>query len=156
MVPVRDPVSLKPYPGIVIGDMGEKIGLNGLDNGFVIFDHYRIPRQSLLDKNGGIDRHGKYVTPYKDPKKKMGASLANLSFGRMGIMNMTNQNLQMAIVIAVRYSAIRKQFGSKEPHGELAVMEYQTQQCRLFPYLAAAFLHHHFARSFQEDFLKFR
>ena len=86
----------------------------------------------------------------------MGASLANLSFGRMGIMNMTNQNLQLAITIAIRYSAVRKQFGVKEPHGELAVLEYQTQQCRLFPYLAAAYLHHHFARSFQEDFLNFR
>ncbi len=69
---------------------------------------------------------------------------------------LTNQNLQMAVTIAIRYSAVRKQFGAKEPHGEMAVIEYQTQQCRLFPYLAAAFLHHHFARSFQEDFLKFR
>ena len=156
MVPIRDPVSLKPFPGIVIGDMGEKIGLNGLDNGFIIFDHYRVSRHSLLNKNGGIDEHGEYVSPFKDPKKKIGASLANLSFGRMGIMNMTNQNLHLAITIAVRYSAVRKQFGGKEPHGELAVIEYQTQQCRLFPYLAAAFLHHHFARSFQDDFLNFR
>ena len=156
MVPIRDPVSLKPFPGIVIGDMGEKIGLNGLDNGFIIFDHYRVSRHSLLNKNGGIDERGEYVSPFKDPKKKIGASLANLSFGRMGIMNMTNQNLHLAITIAVRYSAVRKQFGGKEPHGELAVIEYQTQQCRLFPYLAAAFLHHHFARSFQDDFLNFR
>ena len=149
-------MSLKPFPGIVIGDMGEKIGLNGLDNGFIIFDHYRVSRHSLLNKNGGIDEQGEYVSPFKDPKKKIGASLANLSFGRMGIMNMTNQNLHLAITIAVRYSAVRKQFGGKEPHGELAVIEYQTQQCRLFPYLAAAFLHHHFARSFQDDFLNFR
>ena len=156
VVPIRDPINLKAFPGVVIGDMGEKIGLNGLDNGFVMFDHYRIPRDALLNKNGGINEEGKYVSPFKDAKKKMGASLANLSFGRMGIMNMTNQNLQLAITIAIRYSAVRKQFGAREPHGELAVLEYQTQQCRLLPYLAAAYLHHHFARSFQEDFLSFR
>ena len=155
-MPIRDPVNLKPFPGVVIGDMGEKIGLNGLDNGFIIFDRYRVSRNALLDKNGGINEYGQYVSPFKDAKKKMGASLANLSFGRMGIMNMTNQNLQLAITIAIRYSAVRKQFGAKEDHGELAVLEYQTQQCRLFPFLAAAFLHHHFARSFQEDFLSFR
>ena len=136
--------------------MGEKIGLNGLDNGFLMFDHYRVPRDTLLNKNGGVDHNSKYVTPFKDAKKQMGASLANLSMGRMGIMNMTNQNLQMAVVIAVRYSAVRKQFGANEPHGELAVIEYQTQQCRLFPYLAASFLHHHFARSFQANFIWFR
>ena len=59
VVPIRDPINLKAFPGVVIGDMGEKIGLNGLDNGFVMFDHYRIPRDALLNKNGGINEEGK-------------------------------------------------------------------------------------------------
>ena len=33
VVPIRDPVTLQPYPGITIGDMGEKIGLNSIANG---------------------------------------------------------------------------------------------------------------------------
>lgn len=33
VVPVRDPRTLLPYANIRVGDMGEKIGLNGIDNG---------------------------------------------------------------------------------------------------------------------------
>ena len=31
--PLRSPNNMKTYSGILIGDMGAKIGLNGLDNG---------------------------------------------------------------------------------------------------------------------------
>ncbi len=47
-----------------------------------------------------------------------------------------------------------RQFG---PPGEeeYPVLEYQTQQCRLMPYVAAAFVHSAFAYSFLDDFVAF-
>ena len=33
VVPIRDPINMSPYPGLLIGDMGKKLGLNGVANG---------------------------------------------------------------------------------------------------------------------------
>ena len=35
VVPIRNPETLLPYEGVILGDMGEKIGVNGADNGLV-------------------------------------------------------------------------------------------------------------------------
>jgi len=153
VVPIRDPVTLLPLPGVTIGDMGHKVGLNGLDNGWMMFDNYKVDREMLLNKTGDVSPEGEYTTPFKDPSKRFGASLGNLSGGRVGIINMANCNLHLAVVIAVRYSAVRRQFG--EINGqEQTVLEYQTQQRRLMPFLAACFVHHHFSMTFYEDFIR--
>ena len=34
--------------GVVIGDMGHKVGLNGLDNGWMRFNHYKIDRNNVI------------------------------------------------------------------------------------------------------------
>ena len=69
VVPIRNPVDMTPYPGVFVGDIGRKLGQNGLDNGFVSFDHYRIPRENLLNRTGDVTPDGRYVSPYQDPNK---------------------------------------------------------------------------------------
>lgn len=34
--------------GITIGDIGPKMGIPGIDNGFLIFNNYRIPRKNMF------------------------------------------------------------------------------------------------------------
>ncbi|XP_033748104.1 peroxisomal acyl-coenzyme A oxidase 3-like [Pecten maximus] len=155
IVPIRDPNTLLAYPGVIVGDMGEKLGHNGLDNGFMAFNDYHIPRELLLNRTGDVKPDGTYVTPYKDPSKRFGASLGALSGGRVGITGMATCNLKLCMPIAVRYSAVRKQFGP--PGGEeIPVLEYQLQQWRLIPYLAATYALEHFSDSFFMDFVGIR
>lgn len=153
VVQVRSTVDLSPMPGVTVGDLGQKLGQNGLDNGFVSFNQVRIPRVNLLNRTADVTPEGKYVTPYKDPNKRFGAALGALSSGRVGITSMAVTNLKACMPIAIRYSAVRRQFG---PPGkeEIPVLEYQMQQWRLIPKLAATYALAYFARAFFMNFIE--
>lgn len=50
LVPIRNQDNHRVMPGITVGDCGPKVGLDGIDNGFMLFDNVRIPYDNLLDK----------------------------------------------------------------------------------------------------------
>lgn len=57
------------YPtGIKIGEIGTKLGMNTTNNGYVGFDHVRIPRENMLMKNSQVLEDGTYV---KAPNSKL-------------------------------------------------------------------------------------
>lgn len=165
--PIRDPKTLIPFNGVKIGDMGPKIGLNGVDNGFLVFDNYRINRAYLMNRNADITPDGQYISKVGDKKKRMGATFGILSAGRVGIIGMSLLNMEKALVIAIRYACVRKQFGpdandsaneinrSTGQPKEWPIIEYQSHQWRLIPYLAAAYVHHHFYKCLFTDYIDF-
>ncbi|KAG8453452.1 hypothetical protein GDO86_000181 [Hymenochirus boettgeri] len=155
VVQIRDLNTLLPMPGVMVGDIGKKLGQNGLDNGFAMFHNVRIPQENLLNRTGDITSSGAYTSAYKDPKQRLGASLGTLSSGRVSIMSMAVVNLKLAISIAIRFSATRRQFGPNERE-EIPVLEYQLQQWRLLPYLAAVYALDHFSKSFFMNFIEFQ
>jgi len=55
VVPLRCRKTHNVLPGITIGDCGPKFGLNAVDNGFILFDKFRIPVNNLLDKVSGVN-----------------------------------------------------------------------------------------------------
>ncbi|XP_039308030.1 peroxisomal acyl-coenzyme A oxidase 3 isoform X2 [Solenopsis invicta] len=138
VVPIRDLKTHLPFPGVTIGDMGEKIGLNEVDNGFLIFNNYSVPRICLLNRNADVSEDGKYVPSIKDERKRYGSSLDGLTISRVSITTICAHYMTIAITIAIRYSAVRKQFGPTEDK-ELPVIEYQTQQWRIIPHLAETY-----------------
>lgn len=137
LVPIRSMDTHLPLPGITVGDTGEKLGQNGHENGFIGFDHVRIPRTFLLNRLGDVTPEGLYTAENVSPSKRFANLLQPLSAGRVGIVGLCNVNLHSAIVIAVRYSAARKQFGPGKD--ELPVWEYQLQRWRLLPFVAASY-----------------
>jgi acyl-CoA oxidase len=50
-----------PLPGVKVGDLGPKMGYNNVDNGWMMFDNFRIPRGSLLSRFGDVTSEGKFV-----------------------------------------------------------------------------------------------
>lgn len=55
----------KPFPGIVIGDIGPKSGggFGPTDNGFARFDRVRIPKEQMLSRFAQVTDDGEYKQP---------------------------------------------------------------------------------------------
>ncbi|CAH0406276.1 unnamed protein product [Chilo suppressalis] len=151
LVPVRHPATLEVYPGLIIGDMGEKIGVNGIDNGFIMFNHYRIPRENLLNRTADVTEDGVYESSFSDPSRILGAALENLSAGRVGIMQESCHSIASAVAIALRYAASRRQFGERDR--EIPLIEYELHQWRLFGYASAAIVFRLYVENFTNIYL---
>jgi len=135
LVQIRSLDNHMPLKGITVGDIGPKFGFNAVDNGFLKFDHIRIPRDQMLMRFAAVTPDGKFMKQ-GDPVLAYSSMLAT----RFGLVQSETQRLKRAVTIATRYSAVRRQFGGEHNNGaELQVIDYLTQQYRVFPQLANAY-----------------
>ncbi|GMJ11001.1 acyl-CoA oxidase 1 [Hibiscus trionum] len=138
IVQLRSLDDLSPLPGITVGDIGMKFGsgaYNSMDNGVMRFDHVRIPRDQMLMGISQVTRDGKYMQS-DVPRQLMYGPMV---YVRQKIVADASTALSRAVCIATRYSAVRRQFGSQNGGPETQVIDYKTQQNRLFPLLASAY-----------------
>tara|TARA_R110002096_G_scaffold361075_1_gene554065 strand:- start:3254 stop:5584 length:2331 start_codon:yes stop_codon:yes gene_type:complete len=139
-VPVRDGEG-RLRPGIHIEDCGHKMGLNGVDNGRIWFDNVRVPRQELLGRFASVAADGTYDSPIASPSRRFFTMLGTLVSGRVSVAAAAVTTSKVALTIAVRYGALRRQFG---PEGapETTILDYPAHQERLMPTVAATFAFH--------------
>jgi acyl-CoA oxidase len=140
ITPLRDAQG-NLYPGVRIEDDGEKIGLNGVDNGRIWFDHVRVPREALLNRYGDVSPEGVYSSPIENPNKRFFTMLGTLVQGRVCVGAAAMSASKNALTIAIRYGLRRRQFG---PGGqeEVPIIEYRSHQRRLLPALAKTYAMH--------------
>lgn len=136
IVQLRDLQTHQPMQGITIGDIGPKFSvlLNGNDNGFLMFDHVRIPLNQMLMGLAKLSPDGTF-TRAAHSKLMYGT----MSFVRAIIVLSSFWQLSKAVTIAIRYSAVRRQGHLKHGEPEAQVIDYKTQQYKLLPGLALAF-----------------
>lgn len=134
IVPIRDMDTHVPLPGIVVGDIGPKFGFNEVDNGFLKLENVRIPRENMLMKYAKVEPDGTYVKP---PSAKL--TYGTMVFIRSMIVGESARALSKACTIAIRYSAVRHQSEIRPGEPEPQILDYQTQQYKLFPLLATAY-----------------
>jgi acyl-CoA oxidase len=135
LVPIRDYQTHEFIPGVVCGDCGPKAGLDGIDNGFILFDHYRVSYDSLLDKHGHLTADGKYKSKIASKEKRFAAMLSGLCRGRLTIVKGSETLLRNAVTVAIRYGAVRRQFG-KSGQPETPILDYPLHRYRLSIHLA--------------------
>ncbi|WP_423928358.1 acyl-CoA dehydrogenase [Candidatus Palauibacter sp.] len=137
LVPIRDEDG-DALPGVTIEDCGEKLGLNGVDNGRLLFDRVRVPRENLLDRFASIDEAGAYRSLIASPARRFFTMLGTLVGGRVAVGSAALSASKVALTIAVRYGARRRQFG---PPGEAErpLLDYPSHQRRLLPRLATTY-----------------
>ncbi|XP_026758677.2 probable peroxisomal acyl-coenzyme A oxidase 1 [Galleria mellonella] len=126
IVQLRDEETHMPLKGIKIGEIGVKLGMNGTNNGFLGFDHVRIPREHMLMKNSKVLEDGTYVN---SPSSKL--AYGTMMFVRVVLVTDMCNYMAKAVTIAMRYSAVRRQSQPKPNEPEPQILDYLTQQHKL-------------------------
>jgi alkylation response protein AidB-like acyl-CoA dehydrogenase len=117
----------KDTPGMIVGDLEDKMGLCASDTADLIFDNCRVPAENIL----GAEGDGFKI------------SMRALDGGRIGIAAQSVGVAQAAFDAAVRYAKEREQFGQKISKFQglrwvIADMATEIEAARQFMFSAAA------------------
>ena len=137
VVQLRDMETHLPLEGIEVGDIGPKMGYNGVDNGFLRFDHVSVPREAMLMRYSRVQPDGTYVPP---PKENSKASYATMVYVRATIVRDAGDFLGRAATIATRYTSIRRQSSPDEiTRRELQILDYENVYETLVPIVVKSY-----------------
>ncbi|MBF6353339.1 acyl-CoA dehydrogenase family protein [Nocardia higoensis] len=138
LVPIRDERGMD-LPGVTTSDDGLKGGLLGVDNGRIVFDHVRVPREALLNRYADVAPDGTYESPIENPSRRFFTTLGTLVRGRISVGGAAAAGARVALSIAVRYALQRRQFSDPDTGREIVLMDYRMHQRRLLPLVAKSY-----------------
>ncbi len=152
VVPIRDEAG-NLREGVRAGDSGHKMGLNGVDNGRLWFDHVRVPEDALLGRFARMDASGAYTSPIGNPHRRFFTMLGTLVGGRVSVASAAVSAAKVALAIAIRYATARRPFGAADAIGR-PLLSYPVHGRRLLPRLATTYVHHFAAAGLRARFAK--
>ncbi|KAJ3123222.1 hypothetical protein HK098_002103 [Nowakowskiella sp. JEL0407] len=135
LVQIRSEVAGAVLEGIQITDSGQKIGLNGVDNGKIYFSNVVVSENSLLAPQVSFDENGEYCAD--GDESPLVSLMGTLKFGRLGVSVASLSASKLGLIIALKYSQSRKQFGVG--NAEVLLLNYRVHQQRLLGPLATNF-----------------
>jgi acyl-CoA oxidase len=141
LVPIRDEDGAA-LPGVTISDCGVKAGLNGVDNGRLVFDRVRVPREALLNRFGDVAPDGTYSSSIDNETRRFFTMLGTLVRGRISVAGGAGSAAEKALALAVRYGNTRRQFANPATGEEVVVLDYLVHQRKLLPLLATTYALH--------------
>ncbi len=141
LVPIRSDAG-DALPGVTITDCGEKAGLNGVDNGRLVFDGVRVPREALLNRYADVAEDGTYSSSIENETRRFFTMLGTLVRGRISVAGGAGTATQKALTLAIRYGATRRQFSDPATGEEVVVLDYLAHQRKLLPALATTYALH--------------
>ena len=62
------------------------MGLNGVDNGQIWFDHVKVPRDALLDRYASVSAEGEYSSSIKSVAQRFGVTVGGLTTGGLHLI----------------------------------------------------------------------
>lgn len=146
MVPIRDKQG-NTLPGVTIEDCGHKVGLNGVDNGYLEFKDIKLPYDALLDRFASIDEDGKYQSDTAKKSARFFKMIGTLVTGRVFVSMVSLSGAKNALASAIDFAESRKVFGE-------TLMDKQATQSRLIPHLANAYALHFATRHLGDELAK--
>ncbi|XP_050419346.1 peroxisomal acyl-coenzyme A oxidase 1 [Patella vulgata] len=149
IVPLRNLDNYQPLPGVEVGDIGLKFGYDAVDNGYLRLSNIRIPRENMLMRYSKVTEDGVFIKP-KNDKLLYGGMVMIRSF----ITGDCGRGLSQACTIAIRYSSVRHQTEVTPGKGEEKILDYQTQQYKLFPALSTALAYLFAGNAIREMYLR--
>ncbi|QLY27735.1 acyl-CoA dehydrogenase [Nocardia huaxiensis] len=138
VVPIRDDQG-NDLPGVTTSDCGLKGGLPGVDNGRILFDQVRIPRENLLNRYADVAEDGTYSSEIENPSRRFFTTLGTLVRGRVSVGGAAAAGARVALSIAVRYAEKRRQFADPDTGEETVLLDYRSHQRRLLPLVARSY-----------------
>ncbi|XP_051483612.1 peroxisomal acyl-coenzyme A oxidase 2 isoform X2 [Apus apus] len=142
--------AMKWWPGdsITAGDIGPKMNFEHTDNGYLMLQNVRVPRENMLNKFCEVRPDGTYLRRGSQQINYFTMTTVRISL----ISDEVVTPLMKACTIAIRYSVVRRQSKLQPGEQEAKILDYQTQQEKLLPQLATAYAFHFINDYLQELF----